>query len=134
MKTYFNNGENWFVDSRSLWKQLRQWIIWIGGWEMPGGEGWEFRYSFGERPWRTPTPISLFGDFITIYGFGINIQFKRGYLCFHRNSAYFSPDATPTGATYWLWNTPYDVQRKAAEHQADLVMSEARDDAAKAEK
>lgn len=55
---------------------------------------------------------------ITIYGenamhWAVNIKFKRGYFCFRLPIkcfgqwwplyCYFSPDATPTEATWWGW-------------------------------
>jgi hypothetical protein len=79
-------------------KRLRRWVIWFGGWELANGEGWRFEYG--------PTPVSLFGHFITFYGGGwVDVRVGRGTLVVffpgsHRRSvpgchAYWSPNGTP---------------------------------------
>ncbi len=107
MKTWKNNGEYWYCDRRSLWLRIRQWFIWVGGWEGSNGKGWTF--------WsRSPDPVSILGHRATYYGWGIQVRLKHGYFVLTwrkgNRKAYISADGTPSGAHHWLWNPPQDIR------------------------
>jgi hypothetical protein len=98
MRTLKHNGECWYVDERSLWKRVRQWVMWIGGWEKPNGKGWKFTIDLGKKKrLMNPSPISFFGHFIIFYSWGGHIRFKRGcYFVWSKTSGmYVSSDGTP---------------------------------------
>jgi hypothetical protein len=97
MKTLKYNGEYWYTDERSLWKRVRQWVIWVGGWEKANGKGWQFTIDYGNRKGlMNPTPISLFGHAITFYGWGWQIHlWKMGYFVCTKSGMYISSDGTP---------------------------------------
>jgi hypothetical protein len=97
MRTLKYNGERWYVDERSLWKRVRQWVIWIGGWEKANGKGWQFLIDYGnKKSLMSPTPISLFGHRITCYGWGWQIRIRRGcYLVSSKSGVYVSSDGAP---------------------------------------
>jgi len=105
-------------------KRIRRWIIWIGGWEKANSSGWKFTIEHTHCNRKTgrittihryldPTPISLFGNFLTIQPFGIHISTRWGYLCWswrklmqerpNLGHCYLSPNATPSAATKWFW-------------------------------
>lgn len=94
----------------NLFKNVRRWLFWVGGWEHPelmqwdrGAKAWEpFRFLDGKRELRDMTPITLLGRFITIQNFGVAIRIGRGYLCFNaatrkgkKDKLYWSPNSTP---------------------------------------
>jgi len=110
MKTLRWNGERWYVDTRSLWKRVRQWVIWVGGWERANGAGWQFTAgrSGGRTVWMTPTPVSLFGHRITLFGHWFDLDVPSGRLVVNlrQRHAYISRDGTPNRAHHWLWGTP----------------------------
>jgi hypothetical protein len=99
MKTLKFNGEQWYIDERSRWKRVRQWIIWVGGWELANGKGWRFsvKTPYGDKIRMGPTPVSLFGHRITFYGWGWDIKIPRyGWLVWSRESGlYVSSNGTP---------------------------------------
>lgn len=136
MKIYRWNGEYWYCDRRSLWKTIRQWIAWFGGWEKANGEGWQFRsrsYARGWR-WHDPYPLSLFGHRVTFFGPWLNIKLPGGYLVWRwkpskaLNSpyAYISWDGTPNKAHVWLLNPPKEIQDAVARHEAEMDQLRAR--------
>lgn len=97
MRTMKWNGECWYIDDRSLWKRVRQWLIWIGGWEKANGQGWAFTIDYGNKTALVaPTPISLFGHAITFFSWGWQVRFwKRCYLVCSDSGIYVSSDGTP---------------------------------------
>jgi hypothetical protein len=103
MRWYKHNGEHWYADDRSLWKRLRQWVVWFGGWERPNGGGWSFRGG--------PTPVSLFGHRLTLHGHWFDVRTPAGYLVVdvRERTAYVSPNGTPRHAHTWIRGAPHDV-------------------------
>jgi len=87
MKTLKWNGEQWYIDNRSLWKRFRQWIIWIGGWELANGEGWSFRSSYDKKLWMKPYPISFFKS-ITFYGWGWEVVLFNHKMVWSRDNGF----------------------------------------------
>jgi len=124
MKTYHHNGENWYYDTRSMFKRIRRWFIWIGGWEKANSSGWKlFRTrANGMRSLCNPAPIALLGHRIIHYSWGMDFRLPRRWLSVHWGDSlrgwyiYLSLDGTPSGATCWLLNPPYDVVREASKH------------------
>ena len=120
MKTMKWNGEHWYCDTRSLWLRLRQWIIWVGGWESGGHDDRPHRWKLWIRDYpgkpirKEPMPISLLNHRITHYGWGTQLRVGRGYLVFVRARPwmgtkprlYLSTNGTPRGAYHWVfgWN------------------------------
>lgn len=151
MKTYRHTGEAWFADTRSIVTRVCRWVIWIGGLETVDHPGWTFGRA--RLSWRAfhdlpihrrlldcLTPISLFGNRVTLHWFGLDVRVRGAYLCIHwrdtkyaptRLRIYRSPDATPHAAYLWIKGTPYHVIADAAAHQR--VIAE-RDAAWKAER
>jgi hypothetical protein len=98
----------------SPWKTLRQWVIWVGGWEHPelsqwdrGVPAWELTRvdHKGRRCLVDPTPVSLFGYRITFFGWGVQARIRWGgrrlYLTLSRtyrhgpiDKLYLSPNGT----------------------------------------
>ena len=87
-----------------IWRTMRRWIIWFGGWETCRLTQWDrgvpkWRFSItggrGNRIWKNPFPLGLFGHRISIQTFGINFRVHGGYLCLHKSSWYWSPNGTP---------------------------------------
>ncbi len=78
------------------WKRLRQWVIWIGGWEKANGEGWQFRTS-DRSIFMPPWPISLLGHRFTFFGWGwqLRLSHPRRYLVHSKSGLYISTDGTP---------------------------------------
>lgn len=114
MKTWRDNGERWYCDDRSLWKRLRQWAVWVGGWEKANGKGWDlFLRVPGCRPrLASPTPVRIFGGLATYYGWGFQIRLKQGYFVVSwrgEKGAYISDNGTPSRAHHWLWHPPREV-------------------------
>lgn len=106
MNTLRFNGERWYVDRRSLWKRVRTWFVWVGGWEEANGAGWRFRIPVGSRRiWMTPTPVSFLGHRLTIFGHWFDFRVPGGVLVvnFRERHAYISRDGTPSSAHHWLW-------------------------------
>lgn len=111
MITYRNNGENWYRDSRSIWKRVRQWFIWVGGWELANGSGWKLKHDWG---WASPTPISIFGHWATFYSWGTQFRWGRSWLVYSKHSGtYVSKDGTPSGAHIWITGTPWAIEKQA---------------------
>ena len=116
MKTLRWNGERWYVDSRSLWKRVRQWVIWIGGWERANGAGWQFSikhpYRRVGRIWMGPTPVSLLGHRVTFFSHWFDFRIRSGVVVvnFRERHAYVSRDGTPNRAHHWLWGVPVGNQ------------------------
>lgn len=109
MKTYNFNGEGWYLDDRTLFKRIRQWFIWIGGWELANGKGWRFTYD--------PNPISIFGHWLTTYGWGLNFKIPSGWFVIVWNKhmgrcIYISKNATPDKAHCWIYGTPDEIKRE----------------------
>lgn len=105
MKTWRFNGENWYCDSRSLWKRCRQWLIWLGGWEKANGAGWDFALS-------GPAPVSIFGHKATYFGWGLQVELRQGYLVWswrHGHKIYISRNGTPDCAHHWLTKPPLEI-------------------------
>jgi hypothetical protein len=122
MRVYKHNGEHWYADDRSLWKRLRQWVIWLGGWELANGGGWRLRTSGGKVA--DPFPVSVLGHRLTVYGHWLSAVTPRGYVVVNvrERHAYVSTNGTPRGAHTWIWGAPHEV-RKAAEARAHGVAS-----------
>lgn len=116
MKTYHQNSEGWYERNWSLLHHIRNWFIWIGGWEKANGKGWELFRNYG-RGWRLvdPTPIALFGHKFVHFGWGWHIRLSRGYLVWSRCGGqlhvYISPDGTTARATTWFYNAPHEIVR-----------------------
>jgi hypothetical protein len=117
MKTYHWNGERWYLRDWSIFHRIRDWFVWVGGWETANGKGWRLFIPCGNRRiMMSPTPVSLFGHRITFYGWGWNIRTRTGWLVYTRRperSLYHSTDGTPRGATVWYIGTPYDIRAEA---------------------
>lgn len=93
------------------WKNVRQWFVWVGGWENTeigqwdrGKKAWEIFARVGKKlRLREPYPISFFGHRITLFGRGhFSLKFMGGYLCASHeysyawpNKLYWSPNGTP---------------------------------------
>ena len=120
MRTYHWNGEFWYRRDWSLFHRIRNWFIWIGGWEKANGEGWEiFHKTFqGWRIW-DPTPISLFGHRVTFFGNWWQMRTHLGYLTVSRVHAYISRDGTTSTATIFYWGAPPDIVRQVQERESD---------------
>lgn len=127
MRTLRFNGERWYVDSRSLWKRLRQWVVWVGGWERANGKGWALSTTNGRgRLWLSPTPVSFFGHRLTIYGHWIGAGRRaRLVVNFRDRYAYLSVDGTPSGAYAWLWGLRASNHGLAPEARYALAVHEA---------
>lgn len=110
----------------SPWKNLRQWFIWVGGWEWPELSQWD-RGKPAWEPMRegrivSPTPVSLFGHRITFFGWGAQVKLRwrgrRWILCLsstYRHSPldklYLSPDGTPGHPeARFLWRRKVTVE------------------------
>ena len=114
MRTVRFNGEYWYEDRRSLWLRLRNWLIWIGGWERTDHKTGKHEWRPVSR-WSDPFPLSLFGHRITFQPFGVSVKlphtrFNWSYRKSGANYgplgvgyAYFSRDGTPRSADHWLW-------------------------------
>lgn len=115
MRTYHRNEEGWYERNWSLLHHIRNWVIWIGGWEKANGTGFElFRRNHKNRiRLKDPTPISLFGHRFTHYGNWWHIKLRRGYLAWSRQRIYISPDGTSTNAVAWWRGAPGDVISKS---------------------
>lgn len=115
MRTIRHNGEYWYEDRRSLWLRVRNWFIWIGGWEKTNHRTGEHQWKPVTR-WTDPFPLSLFGHRITFQSFGLRIRLGWRYFCWSYRKkpgymygpigigyAYLSRDGTPHSAHHWLW-------------------------------
>lgn len=125
MKTLRWNGEKWWVDARSPWLRLRQWVVRPMGWENvnrddrthPYRHRWQFRYPFtvagagGKQrlAWRDPFPLIILGGRIVFFGWGGNIRLRSSYLTWtykrgrrQHFRAYIATDGTPRTAYHWL--------------------------------
>ena len=91
-------------------KNIRQWFIWIGGWEYSelsqwdrGKPAWQpIEERQGKKRLQDPTPISLFGHTITVFdrwfeikcfGGSLNVMFPNYHNADHW--VYWSPNGTP---------------------------------------
>lgn len=118
MKTYHHNGEHWYVRDWSLFHHIRNWFIWIGGWEKANGSGWEiFRKYMGKWELVDPTPISIFGHRFTYYGWGWHLKIGNRWLTWSNGGGvlqvYLSNNGTPSQATTWLYGEPPDIRIEA---------------------
>jgi|GEM_PF-2473729 len=122
MKTWQFNGEYWYVNNRSLFRRIRQWFIWIGMWEKSNGQGWDWDRVFKLK---SPTPISLFGNLFTYYGWGFNVSIKGTYfVCsFVNKQIYCSPDGTPSKATIFFRSPPREVLEQIEKRNNGTVHS-----------
>jgi hypothetical protein len=125
---YKNNGEYWY-EAPPLYKRIRKWFLWIGGWEKSNSEGWHFRYDHGE--WRSPTPMSFLGHKITIQHFGIYFRLPSGHLHIgwsknQGRKCYISPDGTPQNAHTWFWGLPKDILNSSRKRGESLKEFERR--------
>ena len=135
MKTWKWNGEKWYCDERSAFKRIRQWAIWIGGWERANGKGWAIRRSrYHTGPLSlvrniadAMTPVSFLGHRVTWFGWGIQFKprrYRTKILTISRSGCrkgeptkiYLSYDGTPFRATTWYrgWQDRY-----AQDHEPD---------------
>lgn len=130
MKSVHWNGEMWYLRDESIPRRIVKWFIWTGGWRHLGD--WNIlqrsRYVKGKPWWRrisSPTPLSLFGHRITIYGWGGQVRLRGRYLVWTNRrtggntrgyQVYISPDGTPMRAHTWLYGWPYQVDRAARLH------------------
>ena len=115
MKTYHRTDEGWYMQDWSLFHRLRDWFIWVGGWEKANGGGWRiFLKTPSGRLRMPPTPVSLFGRRITFHRWWVDIRLRKGWLVVSKTCAYLSPDATPSAATAWYFGTPPDIKAKAS--------------------
>ncbi len=111
MNVYRFNGSVWWLDKRPLLKRLRQWVLWLGGYERSDGT-WD-------RSGGDPTPVSVLGHRATYYGWGFQVRTAYGWLVvvWRVNGkpwsgierAYVSPCGTPQHATIWLVGTPPEI-------------------------
>lgn len=129
---YKFNGECWYLDRRSPWLRMRQWLFWIGGWELANGAGWRPLLSNPNRllgwMFMPPTPISVLGHRATFYGWGLTFRYAGSWLTvtFPRGDqplrAYVSNDGTPQGAHTWIAGAPRDIvemaERARRQHEA----------------
>lgn len=119
------SGEYWYADRRSLWKRVRQWFIWVGGWEKANGQGWRLRIPHGKRwLWMSPTPVSVFGHRATLQNGWIDLRWFRGTrLVLHwrhgDRHAYISRNGTPYDAHCWLFGAPRRVKELAEAAKAE---------------
>src|SRR6266699_203698 len=90
------NGEQWYIDERSLWKRCRQWVIWIGGWEKANGTGWRLHCEYDTSILMSPAPVSVLGHRLTWFGWGWQLKLKRRYyLVWSKSGLFVSHDGTP---------------------------------------
>lgn len=119
LKTLKWNGEYWYEDNRTVWKRLRQWAIWIGGWEVQTEQLTAGAWTL----WRgkEPTPVALLGHRVTWYGhwfqartpWGVLVvrfaRDERGRMKREIESAYISHNGTPGGAHVWIVGADHHV-------------------------
>lgn len=120
MRTYQNQGEGWYVDNSSLFRRVRRWIVWIGGWER-ASSGWRLVIVFrGRRRLVSPAPVSLAGHRFTWFGWGWQVRCGRDWLvwCYPAREqprrVYLSPNGTPSRAWKWFAGAPREVVTDAA--------------------
>lgn len=96
MRTWHFNGEQWYCDERSRWERLRQWLIWVGGWELVNGKGWRFTIPCAKpgkpnhRLFMRPTPVSIFGHRFTWFDWGWDLKLPgRWYMVWSREHGWF---------------------------------------------
>jgi len=108
MKIYRWNGEEWYLRNWGLFHIIRNWFIWIGGWEKANGLGWLFTYMVGnKRKLAQPFPITLLGHRIVLYGEWFTVKLRRDWLVYHfKGYVYRSKDGTLSGATVFYRNAP----------------------------
>lgn len=145
MRTYHWNGEFWYASDRSIWKRVRRWFIWFGGWERynpDGSDSWQFRIPSGfpsdlqlpagvKRPkrwiWMEPSPVSLFGHRFTYFGWGWNLSVPGGWMVYTRKrqaegrSLYISANGTPSQARCWIIGAPHSVRQAAEDHRQERL-------------
>jgi len=128
MRTYQFNGEGWYCNDRTLINRIRSWFIWVGGWEKANGKGWELlgRYTWKKGLksfyFKSPAPVSIFGHWLTYYGWGLNFKVKGGWFVVvwdngHGEKIYISKDGTPSGAFCWIKGTPPEVLKATEKRQ-----------------
>lgn len=124
MRTIHHNGEHWYEDRRSLFKRIRTWFVWFGGWEKANGAGWQLRRDKPMSGFYGPTPVAILGHRATFFGDWFQVRLRRVYLVVRLRKgysggpyAYCSPNGTPSQADTWLFGAPFEV-RKAAKERA----------------
>ena len=143
MKSWHWNGEFWYRRDWSLFHRVRNWFVWLGGWEKANGEGWQivrrdnltaiFKYRKFKRllkpGWwlHDPFPVSLFGHKITFQPWGWSMRTGHGWLVYSRAGRerpvmYLSSDGTPSGAYSWYLNPPPEVVAACREHDIEVVL------------
>lgn len=120
VRDYKYNGEYWYCDNRSIFTRIRQWFIWLGGWELANGRGWRFWIPHNtingtKKLWMSPYPISLLGHRMTFYGWGMEIKLSSGWIVwnFNRRYCFISRNGTPNDAHRWLWGCPAEIKIEA---------------------
>lgn len=127
MKTYKHNGEYWYVDARSPFKRVRNWLIWFGGWEKADGAGWKIRRDSPRGGIYGPRPVSILGHRVTFFGSWFDVRLPHTILVVRLRAgydggpyAYLSRDGTSSRAHHWLFGAPRGV-RKAAERRDPIA-------------
>lgn len=115
MKIYRWNDEYWYQDKRNWLRRIRQWFIWVGGWEKANGAGWQLIGTHSQSL-KSPAPIAILGHRAVWYSWGWNIRLGRGWLVYTRKKyadggrqLYISKDGTPGRAFVWYIGAPSDV-------------------------
>lgn len=82
--------------------RLRQWFLWIGGWECPELMQWDAgRAAFEPRRpdgrWRSPYPVTILNR-VTLFGGWGQVRVGRGFVTWvsRDRMLYWSPDGTPS--------------------------------------
>lgn len=115
MKTWQYNGEYWFFENHSLFKRIRTWFVWFGGWEKANQTGWKFTWrGYGNKlKFHDPFPLSFFGHRLTFYGKWWNIRIGGGWFvksASMKHTYFWSINGTPDSAVKWYFNCPKDVR------------------------
>jgi hypothetical protein len=133
MKTYKHNSETWYCDIQPLVKQLRRWVVSIGGLETPyhTRDGYTYRWdkpvekirrsirSHSGRHWlfgaySTLCPLSLLGGRITFQPFGVSYYRRRikGWYCLNYDIVNPGPKWSKHWKCYRSHNaTPWGADR-----------------------
>ena len=117
MRTVHWNGEHWYENNEPLWQRFLGWLIWPGGWLRWDRKTGRHKWARARR-W-DPTPLSVLGHRFTHYGRFWQLAWRGGWFVWLRRSdwdckAYWSPNGTPTSATFWLGGAPKNVEAELA--------------------